>query len=139
MDMKALVSALDIATSPLNNLDDMFTTLELTSQRKELIITGGNEEVLEIIQGMKLTKYVRKRINKKTAMLNWIHETKLRYNRYLGFVDNSKDEFPEICKNILIINKYLHEQNISFRNIVKLVYKTDKMIIKILKKFDCIK
>lgn len=139
MDLSSLQNALSNDNdSPLYNFDELICSLNLTTKKETIKIIGGNYEVHEVVKGIKLTKSVRKPINKQIDMIQWINETKVRYERYMYFVDESMKDFSEICSNIKFINKMFEEKTLSFKNIVKVVYKTDKKIIKVLKKFELI-
>lgn len=140
MDLSSLSNALcTTKDSPLNNFDDMHSSLHLPpTKKKELRMVGGNDEVSAIISAMKLTKCMKKPVNKRSDMIHWLEQTKERYTRYIDFTQDSKEEFPEICRNVHIINKLLNEGFQSFKNLVNFVYRTDKMIITSLKKFKCI-
>ena len=122
--------------TPLMDFDEMRHQLELTTKEEEIVILEGNYEILEVIQGFKMTKKVRKPVNKKIDMERWIHSTSDRYMRYTDFIEDSKENYPEICKNIFIINKFFENKLLSFTNMTKLVYKTDKALIKLFKKWN---
>ena len=139
MDMSSLASALHCEKdSPLNTFEQLRISLDGDVCKNTVEFKDGNEEVHEIIKGMKLTKSVKKPINKKVDMLRWANLTQKRYVRYTDFMDGSKESYPIICKNITLINEIFEERKTGFKDIVRLVNKTDKLIVKVLKKFELI-
>jgi len=120
----------------LTDFDEIRYALKC-SETKEIIITTENEQVHNVINGYKLTKKMNKRINKKIDIANWIHSTATRYKTYT-FVEESRDEYLDICNNIKFINKVFDEQLLSLSTIVKIVYKTDKQLIKLFKKWNVV-
>ena len=102
--MMELMNALCVTNdTPLANFDEIRHQLELTTKEEEIVILEGNYEILEVIQGFKMTKKIRKPINKRIYMERWINATSKRYTRYIDFMEDSKEDYPEICKNIFII------------------------------------
>lgn len=138
--MNDLRYALDSLTkdTALIQFDELRIQLELTTKKEELVILAGNHEIMEVIKGFKLTKKIRHSINKNTDVKKWIDSTTERYSRYLEFLDDSKDDHPEICRNVSLINKLFIDKTISFKNMTKIVYKTDKSLIKLFKKWDLV-
>lgn len=121
----------------LTEFDEMRFELELTTKKEEIIILDGCFEIIEVIKGFKITKKMRKPINKKIDIENWINLTSQRYNRYDDFIHDSSDDYPEICKNIVLINRCFKEK-IHFQNMIKIVYKTDKKLIKLFKDWNLV-
>ena len=137
--MMELMNALCIENdNPLMQFDEMRHQLELSTKDEEIVVLEGNYEIIEVINGFKMTKKVRKPINKKTDMDIWINATSERYSRYLEFLDDSKGDYPEICKNVCIINHFFENKSLSFSNMTKLVYKTDKALIKLFRKWKLV-
>ena len=124
--------------SPLIHFDEMRHQLQLTTKEEEIVIHEGSFEIIEVIKGFKMTKKVRKSINKRIVMEIWINTTSERYSRYLEFIDDSIDDYPDICKNVYIINKFFENKSLSFTNMTKLVYKTDKLLIKLFKEWKLV-
>jgi len=123
--------------SALDSFDEMQHAIEATTVETELVIIAGNSEVHEVIKGNNLTKQTKKFPTNKKIM-KWKSETQTRYSRYIDFVEDSKCDYPLICKNINLINKAFISHVISFQNLIRLVQSTDKMIIHVLKNFDII-
>jgi len=124
--------------TPLTEFDEMRLELELTTKKEEIVILEGNFEIFEVIKGFKITKKMRKPINKKVDIENWINLTSERYHRYDDFIHDSSNDYPEICKNICIINKCFKEKICSFQNMINIVYKTDKKLIKVFKDWNLV-
>ena len=124
--------------TPLTQFDEMRHQLELTTKEEEIIIIEGNDEILEVVKGFKMTKKVRKPVSKKTDIEKWINATSERYTRYTEFIEDSKEDYPEICKNVFIINNFFENKSLSFTNMTKLVYKTDKALIKLFRKWKLV-
>ena len=124
--------------SSLNQFDCMRYTLELTTYKKEVIVHEGNDEVCEVIKGFKLTKSVRRSINKHNDIYNWIQNTQVRYLRYDTFIEDSMCDYPYICENIKHINRSFSDGTLSVQNLIKLVYKTDKQLIKLFKNWKIV-
>ena len=133
--MQSLLSPVD---SSIFEYDDMRHALDYTTKQEEITVIGGNFEIKEVIDGFKFTKKLRK-TNKCNEKQNWIKITSERYSRYTYFLDNSHDDFPDICKNIKIINNLFEQKVLNLTNITKLVYKTDKKLIKYFKEWNLIK
>ena len=129
MMMELMDTLYSTKDSSLGQFDDMRHQLELTTKEEEINIIAGNHEIIEVIEGLKMTKKVRKSTKKRNDIENWINATKLRYSRYREFVEVSERDHPEICHNIVLINRFFYEKTLSLTNITKLVYKTDKMLI----------
>ena len=124
--------------TPLMQFDEMRHQLQFTTSTIEIVVLEGNYEIIEVIKGFKMTKKVRKPINKKTDMDIWINATSERYSRYLDFLDDSMEDYHEICKNVSIINQFFENKSLSFSNMTKLVYKTDKALIKLFRKWKLV-
>jgi len=124
--------------TPLMQFDEMRHQLELTTKKEEIVILEGNYEIIEVVKGFKMTKKVRKPINKRIDMERWINSTSERYSRYMEFMHDSKEDYPEICKNVFIINRFFENKSLSFTNMTKLVYKTDKALINLFKKWKVV-
>ena len=137
--MMELMNALCIENdTPLMQFDEMRHQLELTTKKEEIVILRGNHEILEVIKGFKMTKKIRKPINKMIEIERWIDATSERYARYIDFIEDSKEDYPEICKNVFIINRFFENKSLSITNMTKLVYKTDKALIKLFKKWKVV-
>ena len=39
------------------------------------------------------------------------------------FMEDSKNDYPDVCKNVEIINNFFENKLLSFTNMTKLVYK----------------
>ena len=130
--MMELMDALCIKNdTPLMQFDEMRHQLELSTKKEDITVLEGNIEIIEVIKGFKMTKRVRKPINKRVDMKQWINLTSERYSRYIYFMEDSKNDYPDICKNVQIINNFFENKLLSFTNMTKLVYKTDKALIKL--------
>ncbi len=137
--MMELMNALCIENdTPLMQFDEMRHQLELTTKKEEIVILRGNHEILEVIKGFKMTKKIRKPINKMIEIERWIDATSERYARYIDFIEDSKEDYQEICKNVFIINRFFENKSLSITNMTKLVYKTDKALIKLFKKWKVV-
>jgi hypothetical protein len=135
MDLSILNDALpDIVDSSMHDMDSLKMSLELTTHNTEVKVMNGNEEVYEILKGFQTTKLMRKQMYKKSAKLFWLAETKSRYSRYMDFVEDSQDTFPDICSNVEAINKLFKHGLLNIQDMVKVVYKTDKLLLKFLRK-----
>ena len=137
--MMELMNALCIENdTSLMQFDEMRLQLELTTKEEDIVILRGNYEILEVIKGFKMTKHVRKPINKRIEIERWINTTSERYARYINFIEDSKEDYPEICKNVFIINRFFENKSLSITNMTKLVYKTDKALIKLFRKWKVV-
>lgn len=137
-EMQKQLECIDDTNTSLTQFDEMRYQLNLTTKEEEIIILTGNYEIIEVVKGFQMTKKIRKSVNKKKEVNQWINLTSERYLRYTEFLTDSNDDFPEICKNVSIINRFFHDKTLSITNMTKLVYKTDKQLIKLFKKWELV-
>ena len=126
--------------SSLTEFENLRCALEMTTKIKEITVVDNNDEVFDVIKGMKLTKNFRINVKNKYRKIEWVRVTKMRYQKYMDFITESKEDYPLICRNIKQINDIINtDVNLeSIHNLVKLVYKTDKSLIKLFKEWNLI-
>ena len=122
----------------LTEFNEMRHELELTSKLKIQKLIAENKEVNDVIESFKYTKKVKNSIYKRANIEKWIIMTSRRYSRYHCFVIESRVEFRNICKNIVKINRLFLSERLHLFKITKFVHKTDKMLIKLFKKWNLI-
>ena len=115
----------------------MFSSLRI---QKELRTINGNNNIEKVIHGQKLTKQIRKKkIVSSKDMFVWNNLTQKRYETYKSFMNESEENYQEICNNIKIINYMFDNINVIKKiNIIDLVHKTDSKLIKLFKKWEVV-
>lgn len=136
MNMDLLLESL----SPVNNMETFSDALN-SCQLKDIEYEDGNQEVEDVLTGMKKTKELREKKYCLTSELEeWIELTSARYKRYTNFTTNSN-----IPKKYLKINKLIKHINRNFKQnyvssfTINLVYTADKELIYLFRKWDLFK
>ena len=121
--------------------DDIADIFETLSIQKYLKVINGNDNVQKVLDGQNLTKKIR---NKKKANMDdffvWNIVTHKRYKGYLTFIDDSYEDFQDICNNIIVVNNMFDNFKTDNRTkLIELVHKNDKKLIKLFKDWNLVK
>lgn len=134
----ALISQKD---SPLCSMDDLLNSLnkstkyDLSPNSEEC----NTNEVGDVLKGLKMSKrLLKQRISSAKTHIHikeWTTHTQNRYSRYREFMNDYRDEYYTICSNIRTINNGF-DNHTDTRLLMTLVYRTDKLLIKVFKSWN---
>jgi len=127
--------------SPLSSMDDLLLSLNKSTKYD---LSPNSEacdidEISGVLKGIKMSKRLLKQrissVKTPIHLQEWTIHTQNRYSRYREFMDDYRDEYFTICSNIRHINLSF-DNNTDLRLLMNIVYKTDKLLIKVFKTWN---